>query len=90
MTSTATNDTTCCVTWEDALNDLDDRDPEALDNFYAFDQGENTPFEIYVNICSCDIDTNELFFDSLLASVRKCAGQEIDDIEIEEDGFYLY
>ena len=41
MTSTATNDTTCFVSWEDALNGLADSDPEALDNFYAFDQGNN-------------------------------------------------
>ena len=83
-------DTNCFVSWEDALKDLGDRDPEALDNFYTFDQGENSPFEIYVNTCSSDIDTNELFLDSLLTSVEKCTGQEIDDVEIEEDGFYLY
>lgn len=90
MTFTATNYTTCCVSLVDALRDLGDRDPEALDNFYAFDQGENSPFEIYVKTCSLDIDTNELFLDSLLASVEKCSRQEIDDYEIDEDGFYLY
>ena len=89
MTSTATNDTTCCVTWEDALNDLGDSDPEALDNFYAFDQGNNSPFEIYGNICTFDIDINQ-FLDSLFVSVEKCAGKELDDFDINYDGFILY
>ena len=83
-------DTNCFVSWGDALKDLGNRDPEALDNFYAFDQGENSPFEIYLKICSFDIDTNKLFLDSLLASVEKCAGKQIDNFEIKEDGFYLY
>ena len=69
---------------------LHDRDPQAFDNFYSFDHGESTPYDLYVNICSLDIDTNEIFFDSLLASVQQCSGQDIDDVEIEEDGFYLY
>jgi hypothetical protein len=90
MTFTAIDDKTCCVSWEDALKDLGNRDPEALDNFYAFDQGDNSPFEIFVQTCSFDIDTNELFLDSLLTSVAKCAGKETGDFEIEEDGFYLY
>jgi hypothetical protein len=80
----------CFVSWEDALKDLGDRDPEALNNFYAFDQGESTPYDLYVRLCSLDIDTNEIFFDSLLVSVENCVGQEIDDFEIEDDGFHLY
>lgn len=82
-------DTNCFVSWEDALKDLGDRDPEALDNFYAFDQGENSPFEIYVNICSFNVDINQ-FLDSLFTSVEKCLGQELDDFDINDEGFYLY
>jgi hypothetical protein len=35
------------VSWEDALKDLGERNPEALDNFFSFHQKEDSPFEVY-------------------------------------------
>ena len=78
------------VSWEDALKDLEERDPEALDNFFSFHQKEDSPFAIYKKICSIDLDANGLFLDSLLVSVQKRIHRDTESIEIEEDGFYLY
>ena len=77
------------VSWEDALKDLGERDPEALDNFFSFHQKEDSPFAIYKKMCSIDLDVNGLFLDSLLVSVQKRIDRDTESIEIEEDGFHL-